>query len=97
MFRRPPRATRTDILLPYPTLCRSHPRRLAAAAFAALNLRYFRSQNSPATGRLGRTGIPTDFALLAGSLSGTPRFWHDRGHGMEGLAAILGIILPGIM
>src|SRR3546814_6587607 len=66
----------------------ARPRRLVAAAFAALNRRYFRSQNSPATGRLGRTGIPTDFALLAGSLAGTPRFWHDRGHGMDGLAAI---------
>src|SRR3546814_8445991 len=61
MIRPPPRSTRTDTLFPYTTLFRS---------LAALNRRYFRSQNSPATGRLGRTGIPTDFALLAGSLAG---------------------------
>src|SRR3546814_4759234 len=30
-------------------------------------------------------------------LAGTPGFWHDPVHGMERLAAILGIILPGIM
>lgn len=30
-------------------------------------------------------------------LVATPGFWHNPAHGMEGLAAILGIILPGIM
>src|SRR3546814_20171044 len=48
MIRRPPRATRTDTLFPYTTLCRSHPARAMQDTFYVMNSeRLLRTHTSP--------------------------------------------------